>query len=120
MPRKIAKKDAPKQGSMLIQILEIDKEQLTKIGMLVWAMTGAAIGSLFVLASILVLLLPFFMPQYRVSGGLDLVLYSILITFVLTIFYGMMGGLLGGIISHTINWILEKIGGIRIRVRKLN
>lgn len=119
--RKVGEKKGLEQEVMVIQILETERDQLTKIGALVWSMTGAAIGCLFILASIMVLVFSLVpgMPQYPLSGSLYLISYSVIITFVLTIFYGMMGGLMGGLMSSAINWILQKMGGIKLKVRIL-
>lgn len=123
MPRR-TKKPASKATDkevVVLQILETEPEQLTKIAALVWGMTGAAIGGFLLLMSIMGLVLSLLpgMPKYPVSGSMRLIFFSLIITFVLTIFYGMMGGLMGALMSNAINWVLHKMGGIKFKVRLL-
>ena len=105
---------------MILQILETDREQVVKIGALVWAMTGAAIGFFFVLMSILMLVSASVgLSPYPASGALNMIVYSIVIAFVLAVFYGMVGGLMGILLSDAANWVLQKVGGIKLRVRRI-
>ena len=112
-----------KEGEvMILQLLETEPDQLMKIGGIVWGMTGAAIGSILVFITIIGFLLNFVpgMPNYPMSGVIYLLFMSIVITFVFTVFYSLTGAALGGMLANTVNWVLNKMGGIKLKVRKLN
>jgi hypothetical protein len=122
MPKPTKKKSKTWEGKvMVLQLLETEPEQLTKIGAIIWATVGAAIGCLLILLSVVGLLLNLIpgTPQYPISGSIYLIFVSILITIGLTLFYGMAGAVLGSLTSNTVNWVLRKMGGILFRVRKL-
>ena len=119
----MAKASKGKEGEvMILQLLETEPNQLMKIGGIVWGMTGAAIGSIFVFITLVGFLLNFVpgMPKYPMSGIIYLLFMSIIISFALTVFYTFAGAALGGMMANTVNWILKKMGGIKLKVRKLN
>jgi hypothetical protein len=106
---------------MVLQLLQTEPDQLTKIGAIVWGMTGAAIGLFFIFTAIVgaVLNLVPGLPHLSWNSYIYLTFMGIVITFVLTVFYTMCGAALGSLMENSVNWVLSKMGGIKIRVRKL-
>ena len=101
---------------LILQLIETEPEQLMKISAIFWGTTGAAIGSLFIFISLIGILLNY----VSLMGGIFLLFSSIIITITLSFFYALTGAALGSMTSKTVNWILEKMGGIQLKVRKLN
>jgi len=121
MPRPVAKSKIQNGDVMILQLLQTEPDQLSKIGAMVWGMTGSAIGIFFIFTSIIGALLNLLpgLPHYPWEGYIYLTFISIVITFVLTIFYAMCGAALGSLMENSVNWVLNKMGGIKLRVRKL-
>lgn len=118
----MARSKKEEKDVMILQLLETEPEQLMKISGMVWGMTGATIGSLFIFLTLIgfvVNLLPG-TPHYPTTGIIYLLFISIIMTFVLTIFYAMTGALLGSLLANAVNWILQQMGGIKLKVRKMN
>ncbi len=121
MAKPVTKPKSQEGEVMVLQLLQTEPEQFTKIGALVWGMTGMAIGIFFIFISLIGLLLNFVpgLPHISLNGFTYLIIMSLVITFVLTIFYAMCGAALGSMLENSVNWILNKMGGIKFRVRKL-
>lgn len=121
MPKQKPAQKPKDSDVMVLQLLQTEPDQLTKIGAMVWGMTGMSIGFFFIFTAIIGALLNLIPGMLNVSwySYIYLVFMGIVITFVLTVFYAMCGAALGSLMENTVNWILRKMGGIKLRVRLL-
>ena len=108
---------------MVLQLLQTEPDQFAKIGAIFWGMTGAAVGIFFIFTAIIgavVNLIPSLgLPHLSWFSYVYLTFMGIVITFVLTVFYAMCGAALGSIMENSVNWMLDRMGGIKLKVRKL-